>query len=260
MGDWHSDNTILTMTTNHAADGAAFTLQPNNDYQLRMVVNKAKAADANGLPLILGGEVDLLSGFTFTTGTAVALNYPKVELVTIGQSQSDPFQLAVVPGTPTSSVPKVPTLVMDFSQSMDEQSVLNSTLRITDLNDIGSQADDVSFDMQIEAATAGQNPLATLNWPTTTPDGTAITPYTRLELTFGSYQGLQAGNLYKLQMVDNQAEGDNGLPLILGGDINLLDGFQFQVNRAPPITEGKNSGYATIANNPSLIEEIDEDG
>merc|ERR1712096_394064 len=47
--------------------GGQFTLQPDNDYQLRMVVNKAKAAGANGLPLILGGSIDLRDGFTFTT-------------------------------------------------------------------------------------------------------------------------------------------------------------------------------------------------
>merc|ERR1712096_469355 len=60
-----------TMTTNHAADGAAYTLQPDNKYQLRMVVNKAKTAGANGLPLILGGSIDLRDGFTFTTSSPI---------------------------------------------------------------------------------------------------------------------------------------------------------------------------------------------
>merc|ERR1712000_299970 len=142
MGDWHSDNTILTMTTNHAADGAAFTLQPNNDYQLRMVVNKAKAADANGLPLILGGDIDLLSSFTFTTGTPIAAN-PEVLWV-----------------TPTPGATKVPTdiyLELGFSQPMDQQSVEASTLRVTNLDN-----DSNSFEIEIgQAETAG---LIDLEW------------------------------------------------------------------------------------------------
>merc|ERR1712098_270637 len=42
-------------------------LVPSNEYKLQMVDNKAKAAGANGLPLILGGSIDLLSGFQFKT-------------------------------------------------------------------------------------------------------------------------------------------------------------------------------------------------
>merc|ERR1711964_591475 len=54
--------------------GGQFTLQPDNGYQLRMVVNKAKAAGADGLPLILGGDIDLRDGFTFTTSSPIEAN------------------------------------------------------------------------------------------------------------------------------------------------------------------------------------------
>merc|ERR1711964_569253 len=97
----------------------------------------------------------------------------------------------------TTSVPKVPTLVMNFSQSMDQQSVEASTLRITDLNNIGDQTDDVSFDIQIGAAMAASPPLATLNW----------TSADRVELTLNSLNSpLVAGKMYQLQMVVNKAK------------------------------------------------------
>merc|ERR1712096_257015 len=70
--EWNDDSTILQLTTSHLQPGGGqFTLQPDNDYQLRMVVNKAKAAGANGLPLILGGSIDLRDGFTFTTSSPI---------------------------------------------------------------------------------------------------------------------------------------------------------------------------------------------
>merc|ERR1711964_747592 len=73
--EWNDDSTILQLTTNHLQPGGGqFTLQPDNGYQLRMVVNKAKAADANGLPLILGGSIDLRDGFTFTTSSPIEAN------------------------------------------------------------------------------------------------------------------------------------------------------------------------------------------
>merc|ERR1712000_618705 len=92
-----------------------------------------------GLPLILGQlgplAIDLRNGFTFTTAAThtPSTAYPKVLSVTLGQSQSQSDQRAVVAGTTTTSVPRTPTLVMNFSHSMNEDSVLDSTLRITDV-------------------------------------------------------------------------------------------------------------------------------
>merc|ERR1711964_890344 len=245
------------------------------------VVNKAKAAgeDANGndtldagqdvnsygilqygLPLILGKlgplAIDLRDGFTFTTGAAGTTKdqYPKVDSVTLGQSQSD--QRAVVAGTPTTSVPRTPTLVMNFSQPMHEGSVKDSTLRITDItggdDNPSAHAANYSFDIQIQAAITASPPLATLAW---TSDHKSVT------LTFA--HTLMPGNRYRLQMVDNQAKaaGANddqtvtGLPLILGGTIDLLSGFVFEANNAPTITHLKDADNAIVSSKA-----IDEDG
>ena len=79
--EWNDNSTILTMTTNHVA----FTLQPDNEYQLRMVVNKAKAAvvvtslySVVGLPLIYAGPgaFDLLIGYNFKIACFTTLYCP----------------------------------------------------------------------------------------------------------------------------------------------------------------------------------------
>merc|ERR1712202_47193 len=94
--------------------------------------------------------------------------------------------------------------------------------------------------------------LATLTW---------ASDHKRVTLTFA--HTLMPGNRYKLQMVDNQAKaaGVNddqtvtGLPLILGGTIDLLSGFVFEANNAPTITHLKDASDAIVSSKA-----INEDG
>merc|ERR1711964_574179 len=72
---WHNtprgDNTLLrVMSKDSNGDGTPdFSLDSGTTYQVQMVDNQATAGGANGLPLFLGGAIDLSSGYQFTTGT-----------------------------------------------------------------------------------------------------------------------------------------------------------------------------------------------
>merc|ERR1712000_463725 len=263
--EWNDNSTILTMTTNDVA----FTLQPDNEYQLRMVINKAKAAaeddeDVNGngyldtgedinndgvlqsgLPLILGGSIDLLSGFTFTTATRMVVGvYPEVLSVTLGDRTYDDTSLL-----PTGGATRVPTdvtLVLEFSESMDPASVDLSTLRVTDVT--GGDGSNAGFDIQIQEAI--NTSLINVRW--NEPANTEVT------LTLNA-PILVPGNEYKLQMVDNQAEGDNGLPLILGGAIDLLSGFQFKTNNASVTADITLEVHMNAVNHEVLLLATDAD-
>merc|ERR1712000_687936 len=256
--EWNDNSTILTMTTNDMA----FTLQPDNEYQLRMVINKAKAAaeddeDVNGngyldtgedinndgvlqsvLPLILGGSIDLLSGFTFTTSSPKMVEYPEVLWV-----------------TPTPDATNVPTeiyLELGFSQPMAPASVEASTLRVTDVS--GGNNGDQGLDIQI--GEAKRDGLINLEWN----DNSTILTMTTNDVAFT----LQPDNEYQLRMVVNKAKAaaeddedvngngyldtgedinndgvlQSGLPLILGGSIDLLSGFTFTTS-SPKMVEEK---------------------
>merc|ERR1712000_529986 len=177
--------------------------------------------------------------------------YPKVLAVRVGsptgvdrsqqdanidgsQQDADYADFAVASGA--SSLPTDVRLTLVFSQEMAPAEVHKSTLLITDV----SHAD---YNFEIEIQTAMSQGWVGVSW--NDPANTEAT------LTFGSYDSqafeLAAGNEYKLQMVDNQAQGANGLPLILGGTIDLLSGFEFRVNNAPTITQVKDGDGATIA-------------
>merc|ERR1712000_196773 len=270
---WNTDRTILQLTSD-------YSLKPENKYRLQMVVNKARAADVggvDGLPLILGQlgtqAIDLRDGFTFTTGAAGTSSdqYPTVESVTLGRSPSDAFQRQVVVGTMPTSVPLNPKLVMNFSHSMHEGSVLASTLRITDITGGDDVADDrhsadYSFDIQIGAAKEAG--LVALDW--TNADKT-------VSLTLSGHT-LVGGNKYRLQMVDNNARaadvgGADGLPLILAGDdggtpddssddrIDLRSGFVFRANHVPTIEPLQDSGggpITEVAGMPQVERDEDE--
>jgi len=106
--------------------------------------------------------------------------------------------------------------------------VEKSTLRITDVTG-NDKSPNWSLDIQVKQAI--EDGLITLDW-----NGTDSPANTEATLTLTSHT-LATGNTYKLQMVDNQASGANDLPLILGGTIDLLSGFEFQVNHAPTITQ-----------------------
>lgn len=151
---WNSpSNTEVTLTKR---SGQADLLIPNNQYQLQIVDNQAKAADVGsvvGLPLILGGgTIDLLSGFQFTTGT----------------SGLHPEVISITPKTGDWWVPTKIYLEMVFSLPMETSTVESSTLRISKLSADGS----VSSFWDIHLATAktgGYNASGniTLTWHTT---------------------------------------------------------------------------------------------
>merc|ERR1711964_588391 len=108
---------------------------------------------------------------------------------------------------------------------MDMVSVQNSKLHIT-------QTGGASFTIPIQEAIDN-------NWVDVTWAGNTDRPNRIVRLTVDP-DYLDGGNLfklasnteYKLQMVDNQAAGTNGLPLILGGAIDLLNGFEFKTTNA----------------------------
>merc|ERR1712000_685518 len=134
-----------------------------------------------------------------TTGAAGTTRqaYPRIDSVTIGQSAADADQRTAAAGATSAgvtSVPKDPTLVMNFTHSMDTGSILDSRLRLTDVTGgddrPGTHSANYSFELDIRTAAEATPALITPHWPTTTPGGAAATPAnSRLELTFGSYQG-----------------------------------------------------------------------
>merc|ERR1712000_686038 len=133
----------------------------------------------------------------------------------------------VVSVTPVPDATNVPTdvyLELGFNQPMDPDSVLASTLRITDVTggDDVPDAHEAGYYFDIQIGAAKDDELVTLVWNS---------DYTILKMTTNYQHGgnqftLAANNNYKLQMVDNNAKaaGVDGLPLILGGAINLLSG------------------------------------
>merc|ERR1712000_233427 len=173
-------------------------------------------------------------------------DYPEVVSVKLGDLKPAYTTLPAAGPTWPSSVPRNVQLELSFSLPMDDTSVKNSTLRITDVT--GNDASDHwqtdvtggnwSLDIQIQQAI--DDGLITLFWK----DGFKKVQLALIDsgtlagglITGTASHTLVAGNEYKLQMVDNKAEGTNGLPLILGGNIDLLNGFQFRVNRAPTLT------------------------
>merc|ERR1712096_12692 len=118
---------------------------------------------------------------------------------------------ALVAGVPAlTSVPKSPTLVMTFSQSMNRQSVQDSTLRITDVTGL-DEMDGANWYLDIQVQQALNDGLIALAW-----NDSADPAYTEATLTLSSHT-LVGGNVYRLQMIDNKAKGANGLSLILDG-------------------------------------------
>merc|ERR1712096_428518 len=149
----------------------------------------------------------------------LAKEYPEVLSVTLGNQTYDATW--PIPAGGATRVPTDVTLVLEFSESMNRASVKDSMLRITDVTDGGGP--NASFDIQVQEAI--DTSLIDVSW-----NGAANTEVTlRLNSPI-----LVPGNEYKLQMVDNKAKaaGANGLPLILGGAIDLLSGFQFKTNNA----------------------------
>merc|ERR1711964_257527 len=152
-------------------------------------------------------------------------------------------------------VPKSPTLVMTFSQSMNRQSVQDSTLRITDVTG-NDEMDGANWYLDIQVQQALNDGLIALDW-----NDSADPAYTEATLTLSNHT-LVGGNVYRLQMVDNKAKGANGLSLILdgtdqSGTIDLLSGFNFRVNQAPEIDEVLDGGTG-IANDATQGVQIDE--
>merc|ERR1712000_483104 len=131
---WHDtprgEDTLLKVVSRNGA----FSLNPETTYRVQMVDNKAKSKDSQGgFPLIFGGPgaIDLLSGFEFTT-TGAAHQYPQVLTVKLGQ-QAALTSLPVPPTLAATSVPRNVQLELSFGLPMDQTSVKNSTLRITDV-------------------------------------------------------------------------------------------------------------------------------
>merc|ERR1712000_78518 len=119
---WHNTprgaNTLLKVES----QGGAFSLNPETTYRMQIVDNQAKAEGSNGLPLFLGGEIDLSSGYQFTT-TGNNYQYPRIVTMT-------PRPPATVDGT-TMDVPTEVHLEIGFSEEMDTVEVEKSTLRLT---------------------------------------------------------------------------------------------------------------------------------
>merc|ERR1712096_73830 len=104
-----------------------------------------------------------------------------------------PEVVSVIPAPGADNVPIGIYLELGFSQSMDEQSVKNSRLTITDVDGKDSaNVANYSFDIQIGAASAAG--LVKLDWNS---------DRTVLKLT--STHQLKPGNTYKLALLDNQA-------------------------------------------------------
>merc|ERR1711900_116846 len=139
---------------------------------------------------------------------AMAKEYPEVLSVTLGNQTYDTTW--PIPTGGATRVPTDVTLVLEFSESMNRASVKDSMLRITDVTD--GDGSNAGFDIQVQEAI--DTSLIDVSW-----NGAANTEVTlRLNSPI-----LVPGNEYKLQMVDNKAKaaGANGLPLILGGSIDL---------------------------------------
>merc|ERR1712096_473955 len=172
--------------------------------------NKAKSkASRGGFPLIFGGPgaIDLLNGYKFKTASSSTLDYPQVASVKLGQ-QAALTSLAVPPALAATSVPRNVQLELGFSLPMDQTSVKNSTLRITDVtgNDASGhwQTDNGgnwSLDIQVQQAI--DDGLITLFWKDASTvqlaliDGGSLTGEV---ITGGTVSHtLVAGNIYKLQ-------------------------------------------------------------
>merc|ERR1711964_682210 len=178
--DWNTDRTVLKLTSTHQ-------LKPGNAYKLDLLENKAHsdtgaeiAAKVN-VPLILGpgpghtgskfivqdgsgvqftmpsarftssgAPVNLGSGFTFTTQAA-------------GRADQYPEVLWVTPTPGAGNVPMDVYLELGFSQPMHEGSVLDSTLRITDVDGKDSAGNaGYYFDIPIGTAATATPPLGPL--------------------------------------------------------------------------------------------------
>merc|ERR1711964_267789 len=264
--NWNTDRTILKLTWAHR-------LVPANTYKLDLLTNQAHShtgteiAAKENVPLILGPApghsapkfivpdgsgreftmpssryttggtpFNLRSGFTFTTQAADRTDqYPEV--------------LWVRPTPGATNVPTDVYLELGFSQSMHEGSVLDSTLRITDVTggddgDDKPSTSDAGYYFDIQIGSAKDAGLVALDWN----DDQTI-----LQLSSSAHP-LMAGNEYRLQMVVNKAKaaGEDvnsdgvlndsdgvlqyGLPLILGKlgplAIDLRNGFTFTTGAA----------------------------
>merc|ERR1712000_531640 len=221
------DNTLLKVESR----GGAFSLNPETTYRVQIVDNKAKAEGSNGLPLFLGGAIDLSAGYKFTT-TGNNYQYPRIVTMT---------PRATVGGT-TMDVPTEIYLELGFSQTMDTVEVEKSTLRLTQYEPEPNQTTVKSF-WDIHLATAqlitggysGDSGNIELSWHNTPRgDNTLLKVESR-----GGLFSLNPNTTYRVQIVDNQAKAADvvtsgstvaGLPLIFGGPgaIDLLNGYKFK--------------------------------
>merc|ERR1711964_627962 len=153
------------------------------------------------------GQTETVTGTSVTSGADPKQDTKDFTIIV----EPFPEVVSVIPAPGADNVPTGIYLELGFSQSMDEQSVKNSRLTITDVD--GKDSANVvnySFDIQIGAASAAG--LVDLDWNS---------DRTVLKLTSTHHQ-LKPGNTYKLELLDNQAHSGTGteiggpVPLILG--------------------------------------------
>ncbi|MDP6752020.1 MAG: hypothetical protein QGH37_34380, partial [Candidatus Poribacteria bacterium] len=195
------------------------SLELDSTYRVELVENRAKGD--NGLPLMLGQPVDLSAGIIFTTADH-ELTYPRIIAV-----QPEPNDDNV-----HTHIDDHHPVVLEFSQAMDPATVMASTLRLIDagIDNVFGNIDDNHLDLQLNSAMA--NGLIEVDWHDDTLRGNdSLLEMRTKDNTFS----LVNNRKYKIQMVDNQAKGNNGLPLILGGQFDLLSGFEFTVGDQPTL-------------------------
>merc|ERR1712000_640930 len=132
--------------------------------------------------------------------------------------QPFPEVVSITPAPNATNVPTQLYLELGFSQSMDTGSVLDSTLRITDVTgdddgdgNLSTSNPNYSFDIQIRAAEV--DGLIDLNWNT---------DRTILKLT--STHRLVPANTYKLDLLTNQAHSHTGTEIAAKGNVPLILG------------------------------------
>ncbi|MDP6751216.1 MAG: leucine-rich repeat protein, partial [Candidatus Poribacteria bacterium] len=114
--------------------------------------------------------------------------------------------------TPSNNASDVPTeiyLELEFDQPMNRNSVMDSVIRLSRL-DLGYQQ---QFNLPLNSVEASN--LIHVEW---SADDKKLTVYAN------SFK-LDTGANYKVEMIENRAQGANGLPLNLTGD--LLSGITF---------------------------------
>ena len=191
---WSDGNKALTVNANY------FKLATSTTYRVEMVENRARGI--NDMPLVLGHPVDLSQGITFTTAD---------------QEKAHAGQPKIISTYPENGQVGVETeiyLQLDFNQEMNPGSVMDSVIRLSQLESNGITVVDrldlplnsLAADQLIQAQWSDNNKTLTVN---------------------ANYFKLATSTTYRVEMVENRAKGVNDMPLVLGQPVDLSQGITF---------------------------------